>query len=168
MVDGGNQKIWKVGDRVFGLVTGGGHAEYCAIHSSLAMKIPDELTFQDAAAIPEAFITAFQSLYWLSDLPERATKPTTVLIHAGASGVGSACIQLCKLFPQVKVIATVGSKLKQVFCHELGADLAINVRKLIQTFKFFSNYFFCLDSSTRKRISLQKCWNLPTKREWIF
>lgn len=114
---------WHRGDRVFSLLPGGGYAQYVTIPAKMALPIPEELTFQQAAAIPEAFLTAYQGLFWLGHLKsgERC------LIHAGASGVGSAAIQLAKAHDAV-VYTTAGSEEKCEFCRQLGAALAINYR----------------------------------------
>jgi putative PIG3 family NAD(P)H quinone oxidoreductase len=118
---------WKKGDKVFGLIPGGGYAEYAVINENMAMEIPDNLSFEEAAAIPEVFLTAFQSLVWLGNL-----KPAEyVLIHAGASGVGTAAIQLAREIG-AKIIITA-SKEKHKVCKELGADITIDYKK--QDFK---------------------------------
>ncbi|RYG71584.1 NAD(P)H-quinone oxidoreductase [Lentibacillus lipolyticus] len=114
-----------VGDRVMGLVNGGGYAEYAAMPASRAMKIPESLSFAEAAAIPEVFLTAYQTLFWIGKLQEN----DTVMIHAGASGVGTAAIQLAKQLTGAKVITTAGSERKLRFCAELGADVTINYKE---------------------------------------
>ncbi len=114
-----------IGDRVMGLVNGGGYAEYAVMPSDRAMKIPDYLSFDEAAAIPEVFLTAYQNLYWNGKLNDKET----VLIHAGASGVGTAAIQLAKHVSNAKVIVTAGSKRKLDFCRNLGADILINYKE---------------------------------------
>lgn len=106
----------KAGDKVFGLVPGGGYAELAVIHEDMANKLPGGLTLKDAAAIPEVFLTAFQALRWIG----KAEQGETVLIHAGASGVGTAAIQLAKSFG-MKVLVTA-SKGKHDICRRLGAD----------------------------------------------
>jgi putative PIG3 family NAD(P)H quinone oxidoreductase len=111
---------FKAGDRVCALL-GGGLAEYCVIHQDTAMHIPENLSFEEAAAIPEAFLTAYQALVWIGGLAANKR----VLIHAGASGVGTSAIQLAKLFDNIQVIITA-SKDKLSFCHELGADETID------------------------------------------
>lgn len=78
-----------------------------------------------AAAIPEVFLTAYQTLFWIGKLQ----KKETVLIHAGASGVGTAAIQLAKKLCNAKIIVTAGSKRKLAFCQELGADVLINYKE---------------------------------------
>ena len=111
---------WKAGNKVFGLLPGGGYAEYAVIHEKMAMEIPANITFEEAAAIPEAFLTAYQSLVWLGELKAGEV----VLIHAGASGVGTAAIQLAREVG-AKIIITA-SKEKHKICKELGADLKID------------------------------------------
>ena len=120
---GSGVKGWKPGDRVFGLLGGGGYAEYAILHSSLAMPIPKALSFAEAAAVPEVFLTAWQALVWLAKLQPGEK----VLIHAGASGVGTAAIQLAKaLGAEAWVTASAA---KHAACKALGASLAINYKE---------------------------------------
>lgn len=112
------------GDRVAGLVNGGGYAEYAVMPADRAIRVPDGVSFDEAAAIPEVFLTAYQTLFWLGGLQ----KNETVLIHAGASGVGTAAIQLAKQLADATVIVTAGSEKKLAFCKELGADVLINYK----------------------------------------
>ncbi len=113
---------WKVGDHIMGLLPGGGYAEYAVIHEDMALPKPDYLTFEQAAAIPEVFLTAYQALVWLAGIQETER----VLIHAGASGVGSAAIQLAKTFnAEVFVTASAG---KHDICRKLGADHIIDYK----------------------------------------
>lgn len=111
------------GQRVFGLVNGGAYAEYCAMDAKMAMPIPENLNFVEAAAIAEAFLTAQEALFTLGELQPKET----VLIHAGASGVGSAAIQLAKL-TNATVITTAGDDEKLQNLTKLGADIAINYK----------------------------------------
>ena len=83
---------WKVGQRVFGIVGGGAYAEYLVTHERLLAQIPDSLSYTEAAAVPEAFITAHDALVTQAQL--RASE--SVLIHAVASGVGLAAVQLTR------------------------------------------------------------------------
>jgi tumor protein p53-inducible protein 3 len=115
---------WLKGDRIFGLIPSGGYAEYAVINSKLAMSIPDEITYEQAAAVPEVFLTAYQTLHWLGELKQGET----VLIHAGASGVGTAAIQLAKQ-AGATVAVTAGSQEKLDFCEDLGADITINYKE---------------------------------------
>lgn len=115
---------FKKGDLVFGLLSGGGYAEYCVVNEDLAMPIPDSLSMEEAAAMPETFLTAWQSLYWSGELKDKET----VLIHAGASGVGTSAIQVAKQIFNAQVIVTAGSFEKLELCRSLGADLGINYK----------------------------------------
>ncbi len=112
---------WQVGDRVMAVVTGGGYAEYATVPASVAIRIPENLSYTEAAAIPEAFLTAFLNLFTLGHLQQGET----ALIHAGASGVGTAAIQLAQA-AGAKVIATA-SATKHALLNQLGA-LAIDYR----------------------------------------
>lgn len=116
---------YSVGDRVMSLVNGGGYSEYVTIPSDRVMRIPDNLSFVEGAAISEVFATAYQTLFWIGHLEENET----VLIHAGASGVGTAAIQLAKKLKNAHVIVTAGSKEKLDFCRNLGADVVINYKE---------------------------------------
>ncbi|NIT59438.1 MAG: zinc-binding dehydrogenase, partial [Aliifodinibius sp.] len=116
---------WEPGDRVFGLLAGGGYAEYCTIHEDMAMEIPENLSFEEAAAIPETFLTAFQALDWLGKLQEQET----VLIHAAGSGVGTSAIQLAHQIYDARIIATAGKQHKLDTARDLGADFAYNYKE---------------------------------------
>ena len=113
---------WKVGDRVMAVVTGGSYAELATVPTGMAMRVPDELTFEQAAAIPEAFLTAWLNMFTLGKLQAGET----ILIHAGASGVGTAAIQLARAIGAI-AIATAGTPEKVAFCQSLGAT-AINYK----------------------------------------
>lgn len=112
---------WKVGDKVFGLLPGGGYAEYAVIHENMAMPVPENLNLIEAAAIPEVFLTAYQALQWLAHLQPGER----ILIHAGASGVGTAAIQLAKQMQTSQIMVTVSAQ-KRSTCLTLGADHAID------------------------------------------
>lgn len=112
------------GTRVASLVNNGSYAEYVTIPVERAIVLPDEFSFEEGTAIPEVFLTAYQTLYWLGELKEGET----VLIHAGGSGVGTAAIQLAKVLTKATVITTAGSQEKLDFCKSLGADAAINYK----------------------------------------
>ncbi|HEU4322033.1 MAG TPA: NAD(P)H-quinone oxidoreductase [Roseiflexaceae bacterium] len=114
---------WKAGDRVMAVVTGGGYAELATLPCGTAIPIPAGMSFEQAAAIPEAFLTAHLNLFTLG----RLQAGETVLIHAGASGVGTAAIQLARA-AGARVFTTAGSDEKLARCRELGAELAINYR----------------------------------------
>ncbi|TPE44762.1 NAD(P)H-quinone oxidoreductase [Pontibacter mangrovi] len=115
---------YKKGDKVFGLLSGGGYAEYAVIDEAMAMPVPENLSMEEAAAIPEVFLTAWQALVWLGRLQagERA------LIHAGASGVGTAAIQLARAL-KAEVLVTASEQKIQA-CLDLGAHKAINYKEV--------------------------------------
>jgi NADPH2:quinone reductase len=113
---------WQEGDRVCGLVAGGGYAEYCVVPGPQCLPIPEGLDATSAAALPETYFTVWTNLFQRAGLHggER------VLIHGGASGIGTTAIQLARAFG-ADVIATAGSDQKCAACERLGAR-AINYR----------------------------------------
>ena len=111
---------YKIGDKVFGITAGGAQAEFLLTEESLLAKIPENLNFNEAAAVPEAFITAHDAIFTQGNLQ----KNETLLIHAVGSGVGLAALQLAK----AKNIVTVGTSRtadKLSKCDELGLDFGI-------------------------------------------
>ena len=120
---GANAGGFKPGDRVFGLVGGGAYAEKACIDHRLAMPIPDDWDFVKAAAVPEVFFTANETLFTLG----RLDKGETVLIHAGASGVGTAGIQMARQ-AGARVLVTAGSEEKVARTVALGAEAGINYK----------------------------------------
>lgn len=114
---------WHVGDRVFGIVPGGGYARYLTIPANQLLPIPPNLSFVEAAAAAEVFIAAHVSLF-----VEGGLMPAeSVLIHGGGSGVGTAAIQLVNARGAVPLV-TAGTDEKVGRCLELGARLAVNHR----------------------------------------
>lgn len=111
----------KVGDRVCVLVPRGAYAEFVAAPATITVPVPDNLSDEEAASLPVAFLTAWYPLVQVS--PVRAGE--TVLVQAGASGVGLAGIQIAK-YLGATVIATAGGPEKVRFCREIGADYAID------------------------------------------
>lgn len=118
-----NAGAWRAGDRVMAVVTGGGYAELAAVPADMLMPVPAGMSWEQAAAIPEAFLTAYLNLFTLG----RLAPGESVLIHAGASGVGTAAIQLARA-AGAAVIVTAGSDEKLALCRELGAEVLINYR----------------------------------------
>jgi putative PIG3 family NAD(P)H quinone oxidoreductase len=114
---------WTVGERVLALLPGGGYAEQAAVPSGLLMRLPDGWSFAQGAAVPEAWLTAFLNLF----IEGRLVAGESVLIHAGASGVGTAAIQMARAAGAV-VFATAGSAHKLEACRRFGAALAIDYR----------------------------------------
>lgn len=110
----------KVGDHVMGIVSGGAHAEQIAVHHRQVLKVPAGLSLIEAAAIPEVFITAWDALVVQGGL----TSGRWALVHAGASGVGTAAIQICKAIG-ARVIVTCSAGKVQA-CRELGADVVVD------------------------------------------
>lgn len=112
---------WAPGDRVCALLPGGGYAEQAAVPAAMLLRLPDEWSFAQGAAVPEVWYTAFVNLF----IEGQLQPGETALIHAGASGVGTAAIQLC-VAHGARALVTVGSLDKQAACLALGADLAVN------------------------------------------
>ena len=108
---------WKVGDRVFGLVGGGGYAEAVTSHERALAAIPEGMSFEDAAAVPEAFITAHDAMVTQAGL----RGGETLLVHAAGSGVGTAAIQLGHAFG-ARVIGTARTRDKLERAKALGMD----------------------------------------------
>ncbi|MHA6787396.1 zinc-binding dehydrogenase [Pseudomonas bijieensis] len=108
---------WQVGDRVCALLAGGGMAEEVVVDGRHVLPVPEGLSLAEAAALPEVYSTAWLNLFQLA-----ALKPgEKVLLHAGASGVGSAAIQLCKAFGNPCWVS-VGSADRLSYCQALGAQ----------------------------------------------
>jgi putative PIG3 family NAD(P)H quinone oxidoreductase len=113
----------ELGSRVMALLAGGGYAERAVVSAGLVMPVPKGFSFVQAAAIPEAFLTASEALFTLGQLGAGQL----VLIHAAASGVGTAAVQLCKLVG-ARVIACASTAEKLEFLRTLGADVVVNHR----------------------------------------
>src|SRR5918997_2526048 len=112
---------WKVGDRVMGLVGGGGQAEYVVVHQDEALEIPQGLSYEEAATIPEAFLTAYDALVTRG----RLSAGERVLIHAVGSGVGTAAAQIAKhLGGTVLGTSRSGDKLAKALVY--GLDIGID------------------------------------------
>ncbi|MBN9064249.1 MAG: NAD(P)H-quinone oxidoreductase [Rhizobiales bacterium 65-9] len=116
-------KRWKPGDRVCALVVGGGYAEYCVAPEVQCLPVPDHLTLIEAAGLPEVVFTVWITIFEQA----RLTSGDTLLVHGGASGVGSMAIQVATNCG-ASVIATAGSDERCAFARDLGADLAINYK----------------------------------------
>ena len=111
---------WRVGDEVMGIVGGGAYAERLVVHERQALAVPAGLTLADASAVPEVFLTAFDALVVQGGL----TSGRWALVHAGASGVGTAAIQIAKAVGAR--IAVTTSSAKVAACRRLGADVAVD------------------------------------------
>ena len=121
---GGQVTEYKKGDRVIGFTDFGGYAQYSKASVMGTVKMPDEMSFTDAAAIPVNYATAYHALFHTGLL----IKGSRVLIHAAAGGVGLAAMQLAKLY-ECEIFATAGSARKLALCKEMGAHYAINYRE---------------------------------------
>ena len=110
-----------VGDRVCSILGGGGYAEAVAADPSYLMPLPDALSFTEGGGLPEVFLTAYVNLFMEAGL----AAGETVLIHGGASGVGTAAIQLAR-HAGATVCVTARSEDKLAACRGLGADVAVN------------------------------------------
>jgi putative PIG3 family NAD(P)H quinone oxidoreductase len=111
---------WQVGDVVMGIVGGGAYAERIAVHERQLLPVPPAVPVPDAAAIPEVWITAWDALVLQGGL----TSGRVALVHAGASGVGTAAIQVCRAIGAQVVVTTSTGKVEA--CRSLGADVVID------------------------------------------
>ena len=122
VVESDSRSRYQHDDKVMGLLAGGGQAEFVTVPEELLMAIPENLNFTQAAAIPEVFLTAYQTLFFEG----KSESGQTALIHAGGSGVGTAAIQLASL-EGIKSFVTC-SAAKHEACLALGASLAIDYK----------------------------------------
>jgi NADPH2:quinone reductase len=120
---GQNCSTFKIGDKVCALVAGGGYAEYCVAPEGQCLPIPPNLSFVDAASLPETFFTVWSNVFERGKLKQGET----LLVHGGSSGIGVTAIQMAKAFG-AHVYVTAGSDEKCAFCEKLGADKAINYK----------------------------------------
>ena len=111
---------WKVDDAVMAIVSGGGYAERCAVHERQLLSVPFTVPTHDAAAIPEVFLTAWDALVVQGGL----TSGRVALVHAGASGVGTAAIQIAKAIGARVIVTASAGKVEA--CEALGADRAVD------------------------------------------
>ncbi len=112
---GDNVEHLNEGTRVCALVTGGGYAEYCLASAALCLPVPAGLSFTQAAALPETFFTVWSNVFDRAQLQPGET----LLVHGGASGIGTTAIQLAKAF-NATVIVTAGTEAKCNFCVASG------------------------------------------------
>jgi len=112
---------FRQGDGVCGLVGSGGYAEHCLLDAGMAVPVPAGWSWIDAAAVPEVFYTANTTLFDLGEL----AAGQSVLIHAAASGVGTACIQLAREIGASRIFCTAGSDEKLARCRELGGPVEV-------------------------------------------
>lgn len=115
---------WTIGDRVCALLGGGGYAEYVTVKYDMLMPIPKGMGFEEAAAMPEAFATAYLNLF----IEGKIQPGNTLLMNAGASGLASVVIPMAKAYG-IRVITTVISDEKKEDIKPLGADIVVNTMK---------------------------------------
>jgi putative PIG3 family NAD(P)H quinone oxidoreductase len=111
------------GQKVMALLPGGGYAEQVTIPAGMALPVPANLSFEQAAALPEACLTAYMNLFMLGELKAGGS----VLVHAAGSGVGTIAIQLARAIGST-VLATAGSEAKLETARQLGADVTLNYK----------------------------------------
>ncbi|UOE48343.1 NAD(P)H-quinone oxidoreductase [Mucilaginibacter sp. SMC90] len=114
---------WKTGDKVCALVAGGGYAEYCKAPEGQCLPIPSNLSYLEAASLPETFFTVWSNVFDRGGLQPGES----LLVHGGSSGIGVTAIQMAKALGSA-VYVTAGSDDKCSFCEQLGADKAINYK----------------------------------------
>lgn len=140
IVEVGAGSAWQVGDRVCCLLAGGGMAEEVVLDARHAMPVPEGLSLVEAAVVPEVYATAWLNLFQLGGL-----RPgEKVLLHAGASGVGSAAIQLCKAFGSPSWVS-VGSPERLAYCEALGAQGGALRGEDLQALRDFGPFDVILD-----------------------
>lgn len=115
---------WKMGDRVCALLGGGGYAEYVAVKYDMLMPVPKNCSMVEAAAIPEAFATAYLNLF----IEGKIKEGNTLLMHAGASGLASVIIPMAKAFGIRVITSVLSDKIADSIKH-LNADVIINTSK---------------------------------------
>jgi NADPH2:quinone reductase len=114
---------WKPGDKVCALVSGGGYAAYCTVPEQQCLPVPDNLSFVEAASLPETYFTV-----WSNVFDRVSLRPgESLLVHGGSSGIGVTAIQLARAWGAT-VLVTAGSGEKCLFCEKLGAARAINYK----------------------------------------
>lgn len=121
---GGDVKDWRVGDKVCALLTGGGYGEFAIADAGSCLPVPDGVSMEEAAALPETIFTVWANVF--DDA--RLKSGETLLVHGGTSGIGAAAIGLAKAFG-AKVVATAGTKEKCDAARTLGADAAYNYKE---------------------------------------
>ena len=121
---GKNTKNIKIGDKVCALVSGGGYSEYCLAPYTQCLPIPNNMSFEEAAVIPETFFTIWFNLF----IKNKIKKNQKILIHGGSGGIGTTAIQFAKNFG-LKVFTTTRGNKKKEMCKKIGAHCSINVNK---------------------------------------
>jgi len=122
IVSTGSNCKFQIGDKVMALCEGGSYAEYCLVRDTQVMRIP--VSLEPAAGIPETWLTSYQLIHLIAKVSE----DDSILVHAGASGIGCAVIQLAKLSNVRNIIVTASCDKKLEFCKELGATHGFNYK----------------------------------------
>jgi putative PIG3 family NAD(P)H quinone oxidoreductase len=122
---GTNVARWKAGDAVCALLAGGGYTEYCVAPQGQVLPVPDGISVEDAASLPEAAFTVWANLFF--DTQPLRTRES-LLIQGGSSGIGSFAIQAARSVG-ARVVATAGSQEKCAYCRDLGAEAAWNYKE---------------------------------------
>ncbi|WP_331695191.1 zinc-binding dehydrogenase [Pseudomonas sp. ZY71] len=136
----GAGSAWQVGDRVCALLAGGGMAEEVVVDGRHVLPVPEGVSLIEAAALPEVYATV-----WLNVFQLAALKPgEKVLLHAGASGIGSAAIQLCKAFGNPCWVS-VGSSERLAYCEALGAQGGVLRTDDLESLRDFGPFNVILD-----------------------
>lgn len=130
---GANVTRWHAGDEVCALLPGGGYATYAIAHEGSVLRVPKGLSLTEAAALPETVFTVWANVFESGALQPRET----LLVHGGASGIGTTAIQMAKAHG-ARVLATAGDAAKVKLCEKLGADRGINYRE--EDFEAVANY----------------------------
>ncbi len=115
---------WQVGDRVCALLSGGGYAEFAAADAGSCFAVPEAMTFEDAACLPEAMMTVWANAFMRGEVGAGQS----FLMHGGTSGIGVMGIQMARHVGASPIFATAGSDEKVQVCVDLGADHGINYR----------------------------------------
>jgi len=131
---------WRVGDRVCALLASGAMAEEVVVDARHVLPVPEGLSLHEAAALPEVYATAWLNIFQLGNLKAGEK----VLVHAGASGVGSAAIQLCKAFGN-PVYVSVGSQDRLAYCEALGAAGGVVRNENLEALEGFGPFDVILD-----------------------
>jgi NADPH2:quinone reductase len=120
---GSNVQRWKTGGKVCALVIGGGYAEFCNVPEGQCLPVPENMSFAEAASLPETFFTVWSNVFDRAKLQPGES----LLVHGGSSGIGVGAIQMATALGNT-VYVTAGSEEKCIFCEQLGAAKAINYK----------------------------------------
>ena len=152
---------WAQGDKVMGLLSGGGYAEYAAVDQDLLLAAPSTVSLHQAAGIPETWLTAYQLLHFVGELKEGET----VVVHAAGSGVGTAATQLA-VKAGAKVVATAGSDEKLAVSKSLGATTLLNYKQAKWS-ESVQNAHLVLDPVGGEDYSTQNLAALGVDGRWV-